>query len=143
MSALPRYFRYHLFSDSECIVNLGAQIALSEESDWKPFLPTLDPSVQGERVTMVGLLKFAGFAWRHRGEGVIGLVLTIASSRVIPIEGDPCVMADLSSSGVAKRRPEDPKAAVSWIAVSSTAPRQYPGPQALSRCVVDRNPEGG
>ena len=35
---------------------------LSQEPDWEPFLPTLDPASQGEDFKMVDLLKFAGVA---------------------------------------------------------------------------------
>jgi len=35
---------------------------LSQEPDWKPFLPTIDVSVHGEDFTMVDLLRFAGVA---------------------------------------------------------------------------------
>lgn len=33
---------------------------LSQEPDWEPFLPTLDPAAQGEDFRVVDLLKFAG-----------------------------------------------------------------------------------
>jgi hypothetical protein len=35
---------------------------LSQEPDWKPFLPTIDKSVEGTDFTMVDLLRFAGVA---------------------------------------------------------------------------------
>ena len=35
---------------------------LTQEPDWKPFLPTVDPSTQGDDFTMVDLLRFAGVA---------------------------------------------------------------------------------
>jgi hypothetical protein len=35
---------------------------LSQEPDWEPFLPTLDPASRGEDFKMVDLLKFAGVA---------------------------------------------------------------------------------
>jgi len=35
---------------------------LSQDPDWEPFLPTLDPTHAGERFAMVDLLRFAGVA---------------------------------------------------------------------------------
>ena len=35
---------------------------LSQQPNWKPFLPTLDPNRQGNDFKMVDLLKFAGVA---------------------------------------------------------------------------------
>jgi hypothetical protein len=35
---------------------------LTQEADWEPFLPTVDPSTQGEDFTMIDLLRFAGVA---------------------------------------------------------------------------------
>ena len=35
---------------------------LSQQPNWKPFLPTLDPNRQGNDFKMVDLLTFAGVA---------------------------------------------------------------------------------
>jgi hypothetical protein len=35
---------------------------LNQEPDWEPFLPTVDPSTQGDDFTMIDLLRFAGVA---------------------------------------------------------------------------------
>lgn len=35
---------------------------LSQDPDWEPFLPTIDPAHAGERFAMVDLLRFAGVA---------------------------------------------------------------------------------
>ena len=33
---------------------------LSQDPDWEPFLPTIDPAKTGEDFAMVDLLRFAG-----------------------------------------------------------------------------------
>jgi hypothetical protein len=35
---------------------------LSQDPDWEPSLPTIDPSRKGEDFTMIDLLRFAGVA---------------------------------------------------------------------------------
>jgi hypothetical protein len=35
---------------------------MSQEPDWEPTLPTIDPSTQGEDFTIIDLLRFAGVA---------------------------------------------------------------------------------
>ena len=35
---------------------------LTQEPDWKPFLPNVNPSARGDDFTMIDLLRFAGVA---------------------------------------------------------------------------------
>jgi hypothetical protein len=35
---------------------------LTQEPDWRPFLPTVDMSTQGDDFSMIDLLRFAGVA---------------------------------------------------------------------------------
>ena len=39
-----------------------ANLLHSQEPDWRPFLPTVDPSTQGDDFNMIDLLRFAGVA---------------------------------------------------------------------------------